>query len=173
MNPVLPVKNPGQVKAALTGNKGDQRASGGSYIPTIDPSQIAINYLQPGEKGIPVSTGSDPQDTYETDFAPGNQRNIFRQAGQKRLDLSFRKQFRVSDRFALEYAFNAFNVFNTTSLDIPQDQVRIRQNDSCANAAYANADGNCAATTSTTGRLPPAIAPPISSRPRTTWINCR
>jgi hypothetical protein len=35
-------------------------------------------------------------------------------------------------------------VFNTTSLDIPQDQVRIRQNYSCANSAYANADGNCA-----------------------------
>jgi hypothetical protein len=144
MNPVLPVKDPSDVKEALTGNKGDQRGSGGSYIPTIDPSQIAINYLKPGEKGIPVSTGTDPQDIYETDFAPGNQRNIFRQAGQKRLDLSFRKQFKVSDRLALEYAFNVFNAFNTTSLDIPQDQVRIRQNDSCANAAYTNPDGNCA-----------------------------
>jgi Carboxypeptidase regulatory-like domain len=144
MNPVLPIKNPSQVKSALTGNKGDQRGSGGSYIPTIDPSQIAINYLKPGEDGIPVSTGSDPQDIYETDFAPGNQRNIFRQAGQKRLDLSFRKSFKIPGSLALEYAFNVYNVFNTTSLDIPQDQVRIRQNDSCSNAANVNPDGNCA-----------------------------
>jgi hypothetical protein len=53
-------------------------------MPALDPSQIAINYLQPGQKGIPVSTGNDPQDIYETDFAPSDQRNIFRQAFQKR-----------------------------------------------------------------------------------------
>jgi Carboxypeptidase regulatory-like domain len=144
MNPVLPIKDPGAVKKAMTGNKGSFRGSGGSYIPTIDPNQIAINYLQPGQDGIPVSTGSDPQDIYETNFAPGNQRNIFRQSGQKRLDMSFRKNFQVTNRFGLEYAFNVFNVFNTTSLDIPQDSVRIRQNDSCSNSAYNNPNGNCA-----------------------------
>jgi hypothetical protein len=147
MNPVLPIKNPGNPKLALTGNKGDQRGSGGSYIPAIDPTQIAINYLAPGVKGIPVSPASSPQDIYETDFAPGQQRNIFRQDPQKRLDVSFRKTFRPTERFSLEYAFNVFNLTNTTSLDVPQNQTQIRQNDACSTSALTGpgtADNNCA-----------------------------
>ena len=145
MNPVLPIKNPGNPKSAFTGNKGDQRGAGGAYIPAIDPTQIAINYLAPGQKGIPVSTGNDPQDIYETDFAPSDQRNIFRQPFQKRMDLSLRKTFKVSERFSVLYAFNIFNLFNTTSLDVPQNQTQIAQSDACSNAAYSISYNNCAA----------------------------
>ena len=143
MNPVLPIKNPKAVKAAMTGNKGSFRAAGGSYIPTIDPTQIAINYLAPGEEGIPTSSGTDPSDIYETAFAPGNQRNIFRQALQKRLDVSLHKDFHPSEKFSVLYQFNVFNVFNTTSLDVPQDQVRIRQNYGCSTAANNVKFDNC------------------------------
>jgi hypothetical protein len=146
LNPILPIKNPGQAKTSgLTGNKGNFRAADGSFIPTIDPSNIAINYLAPGQKGIPVSTGTDPQDIYETDFAPSNQRNIFRQAFQKRLDLSFRKSFKIGNRYALRYNFDLYNALNTTSLDVPQNQTQIRQNDACsANAALVlNGKNNC------------------------------
>ena len=142
MNPVLPITNPGNPKLALTGNKGDQRGGGGSYIPAIDPTAIDINYLAPGVKGIPVSTGSDPQDIYETDFAPGQQRNIFRQSPQKRLDMSFRKSFRPTERLSLQYAFNIFNLTNTTSLDVPQNQTQIRQSSACSNSAIAEGN-NC------------------------------
>ncbi|MGD0630513.1 MAG: carboxypeptidase regulatory-like domain-containing protein [Terracidiphilus sp.] len=144
MNPVLPIKNPGNPKAALTGNKGDQRGSGGSYIPTVDPSQIAINYLKPGEKGIPVSTGNDPQDIYETDFAPSDQRNIFRQAFQKRADISFRKNFQITERYSVLYAFNIFNIFNTASLDVPQNQTQIAQSDGCSSFEETQQYNNCA-----------------------------
>ncbi len=143
MNPVLPIKNPANPKAALTGNKGSSRGVGGDYIPTIDPTQIAINYLSPGEKGIPVSTGNDPQDIYETDFAPSDQRNIFRQAFQKRADISFRKNFQVNDRIGVLYAFNVFNIFNTTSLDIPQNQTQIAQSDACSTVQNNAAGSNC------------------------------
>jgi len=144
MNPVLPIKDPKAAKStALTGNPGDMRGPGGNYIPTIDPSIIDINYIAPGQKGVPVSTGTDPQDIYETDFAPNNQRNIFRQAFQKRLDISFRKSFKVSERVAVQYAFNIFNVTNTTSLDVPQDQTQIRQADACSTAAEAIKYDNC------------------------------
>jgi hypothetical protein len=142
LNPVLPISNPSAVKSALTGSTGRFRASGGNYIPSINPNDIAINYLQPGQKGVPVSTGSDPQDLYETDFTSG-QRNIFRQALQKRLDVSFRKDFRISERFGLQYAFNIFNVFNTTSEDVPQNDADIRQSSACSNTAIA-AGNNCA-----------------------------
>jgi hypothetical protein len=140
LNPVLPIKDPQHPKNALTGNSGAFRGAGGSYIPAIDPSQIDIHYLAPGEKGVPVSTGSDPQDIYETDFAPG-QRNLFRQASQKRLDLSLHKTFEITNRVHLQYEFNAFNVTNTTSLDIPQDQTQIRQTYGCS--ATSASSYNC------------------------------
>ncbi len=144
MNPVLGIKDPKHPGTAFTGNKGAFRGSGGSYIPTIDPSQIAITYLTPGTNGIPVSTGGDPADNYQTAFNTG-QRNIFRQAPQKRLDMSFRKGFRISEKMNAQFEFNIFNITNTTSMDIPQNQAQIRQNNGCSTTAI-NADGgynNC------------------------------
>jgi hypothetical protein len=87
----------------------------------------------------------DPVDIYETDFAPENQRNIFRQAMQKRLDVSFRKEFHPTERIAVLYEFDVFNITNTTSMDVPQDQTQIRQADACATSAFADKYGNCAA----------------------------
>ena len=144
MNPVLGIKDPGNPKTALTGNKGPFRATGGSYIPTIDPTQIAINYIAPGTNGVPVSTGSDPQDIYETGWAPG-QRNLFRQAPQKRLDLSVRKNVQIKEKLDLQIEFNVFNVTNTTSLDVPLNTAQIRQASACS-ANAVTADGgydNC------------------------------
>ena len=141
MNPVIGIKNPANPKGAMTGNKGDVRTQGGAYIPAIDPSQISINYLQPGTMGIPVSTGSDPSDIYQTDFAPP-QRNIFKQDSQKRLDLSFRKNFRIREKYDLRYDFNIYNITNTPSLDVPMNQAQIRQNSACSNTAI-NGGGNC------------------------------
>lgn len=150
MNPVIGIKDPSNPKGALTGNKGATRGSGGSYIPSIDPTQISINYIQPGTDGVPVSTGDDPQDIYETGFAPP-QRNIFRQSAQKQLNLSLRKMFKISERYSLQYEFNVFNITNTTSLDVPMDQAQIRQNSACSTSATeaaipspSNPDGsNC------------------------------
>ncbi len=146
LNPVLGIKDPAHPKTAFTGNKGPFRGSGGSYIPTLDPSQVSINYVPAGQMGVPTSTGSDPTDIYETNFATG-QRNLFRQAMQKRLDLSVRKEFHLSEKFGLQYQLNVFNVTNTTSLDVPMDQGQIRQNSACSLSATV-ADGgydNCGA----------------------------
>jgi hypothetical protein len=144
MNPILGIKDPQHPKTALTGNKGNQRGSGGSYIPTIDPSQVAIHYLTPGTNGIPVSTGNDPSDIYETAFNAG-QRNIFRQSPQKRVDLSIRKDFRITEKARAQFEFNIFNVTNTSSLDVPQDQAQIRQNNGCSATAISAYGGgtNC------------------------------
>ena len=141
MNPVLGIKDPKHPGTAFTGNKGAFRGPGGSYIPTLDPTQVAINYVAPGTDGVPVSTGSDPSDIYETSFNAG-QRNIFRQPAQKRLDLSIRKGFRISEKIKAEYVMSIFNITNTTSLDIPQDQAQIRQNSACSTSATI-AGNNC------------------------------
>jgi len=147
MNPVLPIKDPKLAKSsALTGNPGNFRGTGGEYFPTIDPSQIAINYVTPGDQGVPTAAQggpTDPVDIYETNFAPQNQRNIFRQAMQKRLDLSLHKSFHPTEKITIQYELNAFNVFNTTSLDVPQNQTQIRQADACSTTAYGNADAYC------------------------------
>ncbi len=125
-NPVIGIKNPSNPKQALTGNSGAYRTASGDYMPAIDPNQIAIAYINPGDKGIPPCTSAEPCDAYETDFTTG-QRNIFRQTAQKRLDLSMRKVFQASDRFAIQYEFNVFNITNTASFDVPMNQAEIGQ----------------------------------------------
>jgi Carboxypeptidase regulatory-like domain/TonB dependent receptor len=146
MNPVLGIKDPKHPKTALTGNKGSFRTGGAeaNYIPAIDPSQVAISYLAPGTNGIPISTGDDPSDIYQTAFNTG-QRNIFRQGGQKRLDLSYRKGFKITEKIKAQYELNVFNLTNTTSLDVPQNQAQIRQNNGCSATAIKDFDGenNC------------------------------
>ena len=133
LNPVLGIKNPKNPHSALTGNNGAKRNFGAanSYFPAIDLSQIAINYITPGNKGVPACNASEPCDIYENDYAPGNQRNIFRQSPQKRADVSLRKQFHFGDRYSAQYEFNVFNLTNTTSLDIPQDSITIGQAYTC------------------------------------------
>ena len=42
----------------------------------------------------------------------------------------------------MQYEFNVFNITNTTSLDVPQDQAQIRQNSACSTSATA-AGNNC------------------------------
>jgi hypothetical protein len=126
-NPVLPVADPADHKTAITGATGAYR-SGANYIPAINLNAIAIPTIAPGQKGIPACTSAEPCDVFETDFVKG-QRNIFRQPAQKRLDLSMRKDFHLKDRWGLQYQFNVFNVTNTPSFDIPQDQTQIGQAD--------------------------------------------
>ena len=140
MNPVLGIKDPSHPKTALTGNKGASRDANGNYIPFIDPKQIAITYLTPGTNGIPVSTGDDPSDIYQTAFNVG-QRNIFRQDPQRRLDLSLRKGFKITEKVKAQYELNVFNLTNTTSLDVPQNQAQIRQNNGCSATAIADFGG--------------------------------
>jgi hypothetical protein len=145
INPVLPILNGAQPRSALTGNSGRFRGAGGNFLPAIDPNQVAIQYLQPGQNGVPTAAQggpTDPVDVYETNYAPGNQRNIFRQAAQDRLDISARKEFHISDRYHIRYGFNVFNLFNHTSMDVPQNQVQISQKGSCATAYATNS--NCA-----------------------------
>jgi hypothetical protein len=125
-NPVLPIANPGNPHSALTGQKGAQRDSAGNYYPAIDPSQIAIPFIAPGQDGIPPCTGAEPCDIFETNFAKG-QRNLFRQSPQDRVDLSVRKNFHIREKVGMEYQFNVFNLTNHPSFDIPQDQTQIGQ----------------------------------------------
>jgi hypothetical protein len=125
-NPVLGIKNGSNPASALTGHVGAFQSAGGGYIGAINVSQLNVNLLQPGQKGIPSCTTSEPCDYFENDFTPG-QRNIFRQSFQKRADLSLNKRLEISDRVSALYSFSVYNVTNTPSFDVPSNSASIAQ----------------------------------------------
>jgi hypothetical protein len=61
-------------------------------------------------------------DPYETGFTTG-QRNIFRQAFQKRADASLVKALPITERYNLKFTFDVYNLTNTTSFDVPGNEV--------------------------------------------------
>ncbi len=125
-NPIVPLAPGFSPKQALTGASGAFQ-SGGVAVPALNASAFALPFVQPGTSGVPacgVSTAGAPVcDVFETGFAGNGQRNIFRQAFQKRADISLVKVFPVTERFSLKYTFDVFNVTNTSSFDIPNDTV--------------------------------------------------
>jgi hypothetical protein len=125
-NPVLGIKNGSNPKSALTGHSGSQLATTSpvTYVPAIDPTQLQINYVQPGQKGVPACTSGEPCDVFENDFTPG-QRNIFKQSFQKDADISFQKVTRFTDRYSARYTFDVYNVTNTTSFDVPNNSATV------------------------------------------------
>ena len=111
-NPIVPLGTckPSQ---ALTGASG---ATPGA--PALNAACFTLPLLNPGDLGGAIPAG----DTYETNFTTG-QRNIFRQAWQKRTDISLVKQTQITERTSLKFSFDVFNLTNTPSFDIPVDNV--------------------------------------------------
>ena len=116
-NPIVPLAPGCTAKSALT------KRSGAYY--SVDPTDIA---LQPKCFTLPVLPagglgGAIPtSDPYETTFTTG-QRNIFRQAFQRRADASLVKTFAIHEKYNVKYTFDVFNLTNTASLDIPGNEV--------------------------------------------------
>ena len=65
-------------------------------------------------------------DPYEANFTTG-QCNIFRQAWQRRMDVSFVKNTSLSERRNLKFSFDVFNITNTPSVAVPIDNVTQNQ----------------------------------------------
>jgi len=126
INPVVPLNYAAGCtrKNALTG------ANGAFYNPTtqtgaaLKASCFTIPLIPVGSMGVPVG------DPYETNFTNG-QRNIFRQSWQRRADASLTKNLPIHDQFTLHYSFDVYNLSNTSSFDIPQNNVN-------QNAAFNN-----------------------------------
>jgi hypothetical protein len=112
-NPIVPLGNGCTPKTAVTGHNG---ATPG--LPALNADCFTIPLLAPGALNGAIPTN----DPFETGFTSG-QRNIFQQAWQRRLDVSFVKDTKITERFALRYSFDIFNLTNTPSFDIPVDDV--------------------------------------------------
>jgi TonB dependent receptor len=111
-NPIVPLGTCTPSKA-LTGASG---ATPGA--PALNPACFTLPLLSPGDLGGAIPAG----DTFETNFTTG-QRNIFRQAWQKRTDVSLVKVTQLTERTSLKFSFDVFNLTNTPSFDIPVDNV--------------------------------------------------
>jgi hypothetical protein len=111
-NPIVPLAPGCTAKNALTGKSG---AFGDE---ALKPGCFVVQPLAPGS----LNGGVPANDPYETDFTHG-QRNIFRQAFQKRADISVIKSTALTERVSLKYTLDVFNVTNTASFDVPGNEV--------------------------------------------------
>ena len=120
-NPIVPLA-PGCTKqSALTGQNGAFYNVNTGKGAALNPNCFAIPILQPGTDGVPKG------DDFETGFASG-ERNIFRQSWQKRADASLVKDLPLHDQYSLHYTFDVYNLTNTSSFDVPQNNVNENQN---------------------------------------------
>jgi hypothetical protein len=111
-NPIVPLAPGCTAYNAITGT------TGAGATPALKANCFTLPLLQPGDLGGAIAPG----DTFETNFTSG-QRNIFRQAWQKRADISLVKDMKITERVSLKYTMDVFNVTNTASFDIPIDNV--------------------------------------------------
>jgi hypothetical protein len=115
-NPIVPLAPGCTPKSAKTGTSGAWTPAGS--LPALKATCFAIPLLAPGS----LSGAVPASDPYETGFGVG-ERNIFRQSFQKRADASLVKETKLNEQFALKYTFDVYNLTNTTSFDIPGNEV--------------------------------------------------
>jgi hypothetical protein len=120
-NPIVPLAPGCTAKKAVTGASGAWIPAGGK--PALDPSCFTLPLLPAGGLGGAIPS-SDP---FETDFTSG-QRNIFRQSAQRRADVSLVKLLSIKEKYNFKYTFDVYNITNTTSLDVPGNEVSQNQN---------------------------------------------
>ena len=118
-NPIVPLAPGCTPKTALTGRSG----AFGDEDAALKSSCFTVPVLAPGS----YNGGVPSTDPFETDFTHG-QRNIFRQSFQKRADASIIKITNFKERYNLRYSFDVYNLTNTTSLDVPGNEVSQNQN---------------------------------------------
>jgi hypothetical protein len=119
-NPIVPLANGCNPHNALT------KASGAWFpvtgVTALKPECFTLPLLPAGGLNGAIPS-SDP---YETGFTTG-QRNIFRQAPQRRADASLVKVINLKEKYSLKYTFDVYNLTNTTSFDIPGNEVSQNQ----------------------------------------------
>jgi hypothetical protein len=116
-NPIVPLNYSAcSPKKAETGHSG---AFGVNYLPALNPQCFTVPLVT---SSSPLASAVPAGDNVETSFTTG-QRNIFRQAAQKRADISLVKETSITERFNLKYTFDVYNLTNTTSFDVPGNEV--------------------------------------------------
>jgi len=121
INPIVPLAQGCDRKNALTGKNGAFFDPNSPQTGTaLKASCFTLPLIAEGTMGVP---NGDP---YETNFTTG-ERNIFRQSWQKRTDASLVKEIPIHEQYILRYTFDVYNLTNTASFDIPQNNVNQNQ----------------------------------------------
>ncbi len=137
-NPILPLLPGITPKQATEGGTVQSFTSGpnaGVRVPYVNPDDFGVPLLSPGQSGVPPcgatvgGTSSNFCDTVETGYG-NNGRNIFRAPFQTRFDISVFKNFKITERVALKFQADAFNIFNHPSFDTPNSNFEL---DPCFN----------------------------------------
>ena len=128
INPVVPLAPGCNRKSALTGANGAFYNINNGSGAALKATCFDVPIIQPGTMGVPNG------DDYETNFTSG-ERNIFRQSWQRRADASLEKDVPIHDQWNLRYTFDVYNLTNTASFDIPQNNVN--QNQAFNNEPFA------------------------------------
>ena len=115
-NPIVPLAKGCTPKNALTKASGAWFAVTG--VSALKPECFTLPILNPGDLNGAIPSN----DPFETGFSSG-QRNIFRQSFQKRADASLVKVINLKEKYSLKYTFDVYNVTNTTSFDVPGNEV--------------------------------------------------
>lgn len=138
-NPIVPLL-PGQTPASAqkvppcSGPGGPEASCGGPTLVNI--AAFGVPIIPAGQMGVPAG------DTLETSY--GNTgRNIFRAPFQVRFDMSLFKETKLTERFALRFDAEAFNIFNHPAFDAPNNNVAF--NPSFCNPPSPVTNFNCGA----------------------------
>jgi hypothetical protein len=116
-NPIVPIKPDVTARQAqLQGTTGVNAAK-----PVLNPDAFLPQFVQPGTNGVPPCDASGC-DIYESLYGSTG-RNMFRGPFKKRFDISLAKEFAIKERFRLRFEADAFNVFNQTDFDTPNNNV--------------------------------------------------
>ncbi len=117
-NPTLAIPG-GNVSSVLL-QKGTMGLDAGK--PVLNGGAFGININPPGTNGVPpcgpTTGGGTACDYSETGYSNAG-RNLFRGPFQTRFDFDLFKNFKLSERLALRYDAQFFNLFNNASFDAP------------------------------------------------------
>jgi hypothetical protein len=113
-NPIVPLL-PGQTPSSAQKNPPPC-----TVLPcgpqVLNPAAFGVPLITPGQMGVPVG------DTFETSYGTTG-RNIFRAKFQSRFDFSVFKETKITERFALRFDGQIFNIFNHPVFDAPNNNV--------------------------------------------------
>jgi hypothetical protein len=123
-NPIVPVGGAGSTtkNPFLQGTTGINANNPVLNVAAFGPPP-PLPPLPSGANGVPpCDPNTGACDYFETPYASGG-RNIFRGPFQSRFDFGVFKEFKLTERFALKYDAEFFNIFNHPSFDVPNNSV--------------------------------------------------
>jgi hypothetical protein len=129
-NPLLAIPG-GTVKSVQQNLAGCQGVTGGAGIQVLNGCAFGVLVNAPGANGTPPcgpttdnNSATAACDFSETGFT-GAARNSFRGAFQTRFDFGVLKNFKLTERFALRFDAQFFNLFNHPSFDAPSNNISL------------------------------------------------